>query len=555
MSRCHRRDVLKGGSLAMAVAALAWPGDAAAPAACEVRTPLGRLRGLRQGGADAYLDIPYGEQVSGVNRFKAATPVPGWTGVRDATRLGAASFQRAAKSWAIGEPPNAEECLVLNIWTSSAPGRDRPVMVYSHGGGLTLGSSGTIYTNGANLARMQDVVVVATNHRLGLLGFLYLDALGGEEYAGSGNIGLTDIRLALEWIQQNIAAFGGDPNNVMIFGESGGGLKTSCLYAMPAAANLFHKASIESGPGIRLLSRDDAAENSERVLQSLKLGKSNWRDMVNIPPQQILDAQEALAKATTGRDIYGGAKGIAAVGLGGIGPVLDGHVFIAHPFDPDAPTTSSGKPLIVGGNHDEETSFAAMRGDLEAFRLDEAGLAGRLGTMLGTDAPTAIEVYRRDRPQATPGQIYIAIRSALFSGIGARVIAERKSAQGKAPVYVYDLTYARGDVVPGTNYPFGALHGLDMPIKFCNTDPPPADSGLFPLAGLRPERVAMAHNMSALWAGFARTGKPQAEGVPDWPAYTSDTRDVMYLDVACSVMRDPDPNVRAFWAAHASRAA
>jgi para-nitrobenzyl esterase len=556
MTLFHRRDLLKQGSLAFGALGASLvpsvPLFAQAVDQCQVRTPLGRARGIRAGGADSYLGLPYGEGVSGAKRFLAATPVKPWRGIYDATHLRPGSMQRAFKSWAPGEPPNAEECLFLNVWTPSDPKPGRPVMIYSHGGGVTLGSSGTIYTNGANLAAHQDVVVVSTNHRLGLLGFLYLDGLGGEEYAGSGNRCLTDIALALEWVQRNIEAFGGDPGNVTIFGESGGGLKTSCLYAMPAAAKGFHKASIESGPGIRLMEPAAAQDSTDRVLRYLGLDRSTWRELAGIPPQRILDAQEQLAKDTADMSPFLGARGIASVGLGGIGPVRDGHVFTAHPFDPAAPDISRDKPLITGGNAEEETSFAFMRGDIDAFRLDEAGLLDRARKEVRDAAPDLIAAYRKDRPGATPSQIYIAFRSALFSGTGARVIAERKVAQGGAPVYLYNLTYARGDAVPGTSYPFGALHGLDMPIKFDNPDPPPADAGLDPLAGLRPERTAMCRTMSTLWANFARTGKPSAPGQPDWPAYSADGRAVMCIDVACRVEKDPDPAARAFWDGYAS---
>jgi para-nitrobenzyl esterase len=553
MTVLHRRDLLKGGAVSMAVSMMPGLARAADIASCEVRVPAGRLRGIRAGGADSYLGIPYGEGVSGEHRFKPARPAQDWHGTHDATHLRPGSMQRAAKSWAPGEPPNAEECLFLNVWVPTGAKPGRPVMVYNHGGGVTLGSSGTIYTNGAHLAAHQDVVVVSTNHRLGLLGYLYLDHLGGEEYAGSGNGGISDIALALRWVQRNIAAFGGDPGNVMIFGESGGGLKTSCLYAMPAAAPYFHKASIESGPGIRLMEREAAMDSTDRVLRSLGLDRSTWRELARVPAQRLLDAQEQLEKDMAGVDAFRGRDGIASVGLGGIGPVRDGHVFTAHPFDPEAPAVSKNKPLITGGNAEEETSFAFMRGDMDAFRLDEAGLAARARQVVGDGAPDMIAAYRRDRPDASPSQIYIAMRSALFSGIGARTIAERKHAQGGAPVYLYRLTYARGDMVPGTTYPFGALHGLDMPIKFDNPDPPPPETGLDPLAGPRPERVAMCRTMSELWASFARNGWPSAAGQPEWPAYSLDTRAVMCIDLPCRVETDPNPAERAFWDARPSK--
>ena len=191
--------------------------------------------------------------------------------MRDAVALGAPAIQPGQRR---NEPPQSEDCLFLNVWTPAADGRKRPVMFYSHGGGFTTGSGGAGYQDGGNLARTWDVVVVATNHRLGLMGYLYLGDLGGEEYATSGNQGLLDICDGLKWVHENIEAFGGDPANVMIFGESGGGAKTSCLYAMPAAAPFFNKASIESGPGIRMMPRDAAAETTLMVLKYLGIEKS-----------------------------------------------------------------------------------------------------------------------------------------------------------------------------------------------------------------------------------------------------------------------------------------
>ena len=198
-----------------------------------MKTAYGRLRGLQNAGLATFKGIPYAGSVSGANRFKAAPPLKPWTGVRDALALGAPSLQPGQRR---NEPPQDEDCLFLNVWTPAADGRKRPVMFYSHGGGFTTGSAGSGYQDGGNLARTWDVVVVATNHRLGLMGYLYLGDLGGEEYATSGNQGLLDICDGLKWVHENIEAFGGDPANVMIFGESGGGAKTSCLYAMPSAA-------------------------------------------------------------------------------------------------------------------------------------------------------------------------------------------------------------------------------------------------------------------------------------------------------------------------------
>lgn len=241
-------------------------GQTAAGETVEVKTAYGRLRGKRTGDLVTFKGVPYAGSVSGANRFKAPPPLERWTSVRDAFTPGPPSFQPNQRP---GEPPMSENCLVLNIWTPAADQRRRPVMFYNHGGGFVIGSGSTWYQDGGNLARKYDVVVVATNHRLGLLGYLFLADIAGEEYATSGNQGPLDIVAGLKWVDENIEAFGGDPHNVMVFGESGGGAKTSCIYAMPSAKDFFNKSSIESGPGIDMTPRDMATQTAKMVLDEL----------------------------------------------------------------------------------------------------------------------------------------------------------------------------------------------------------------------------------------------------------------------------------------------
>ena len=296
--RLTRREFVARGSMALACASALPSGLAFAESetleSVEVNTSYGRIRGMRSDGLATFKGIPYAGSVSGTNRFKAAPPLQPWTGVRDALQLGAPSLQPGGQRR--NEPPSSEDCLFLNVWTPAADERKRPVMFYSHGGGFVVGSGGAAYQDGGNLARTWDVVVVATNHRLGLMGFLYLGELGGEEYATSGNQGLLDIRDGLKWVHENIEAFGGDPNNVMIFGESGGGAKTSCLYAMPSAEPYFNKASIESGPGIRMMPRDSATETTIMTLKQLGLEKDDWRKLLDVSADKLLDVQVELGK-------------------------------------------------------------------------------------------------------------------------------------------------------------------------------------------------------------------------------------------------------------------
>ena len=410
-------------------------------------------------------------------------------------------------------------------------------MVYNHGGGFRTGSGGSTSQDGANLARMYDVVVVATNHRLGSLGFLYLDEIAGEEYKGSGNRGVQDIALALEWINKNIGLFGGDSRNVMIFGESGGGMKTSCLYAMPEAAPYFHKASIESGPGVELIPAETAAETTRLVLDYLSISPKDWKKLLEVPTEKLLEAQEKIPQKQNPNAL--GFHGIGNSGIGSFGAVKDGFVLPEHPFEPIAPAISKNKPLLVGWNEDEYIFFAMVGGDKEVFTISEDQLKSRLEKDLGENASIVFETYKKANPGKTPGEIYIAIRSIHFMGLGSIRIAERKSLQGGAPVYLYNFGYKSNNKVPGTEFETGSMHALDIPFKFYNVE-----TGM---PGTKPDRFEAAKNMTELWTSFARTGKPAANTQPEWPAYNLKYRPTFRIDVQCEVINNRFGEEREMW--------
>jgi para-nitrobenzyl esterase len=534
--RLTRRDIFSYGSIAFACAATGFADETRY---VEAKTAYGRIRGTQEEGLATFKGIPYAGSVSGANRFKAAPPLKPWTGVRDALALGAPAIQPGQRR---NEPAQSEDCLFLNVWTPAADGRKRPVMFYSHGGGFTTGSGGAGYQDGGNLARTWDVVVVATNHRLGLMGYLYLGELGGEEYATSGNQGLLDICDGLKWVRDNIEAFGGDPANVMIFGESGGGAKTSCLYAIPAAAPFFNKASIESGPGIRMMPRDSAAETTLMALKQLGLEKSDWRKLLEVPVDKLLAAQTDLAQQARGGGpltMTGGRKGMGGNSRpGGFGPVVDGKVLPHHPFDPEAPAISRNKPLLSGYNRDETIFFFQQQRNTEVFNLTEASLKERLGREFGANASAVYEAYHKSRPDALPADLYIAISTARMIGIGAVTIAERKYAQHGAPVYMYIFTHESDALVPGTQHKVGAAHAQEIVYKFNNVRPGGPGGA---------ESVKAAHNMSEMWSTFARTGRPAAKGQPDWPAYTTEKRSTMEINAECKVVDDPYSLERRLW--------
>jgi para-nitrobenzyl esterase len=511
----------------------------------ETETAYGKIRGSREVGVNIFKGIPYAGLVSGAYRFRRPAKLQPWSGVRDALELGPPAIQPPRQN----EPEPVEDCLFLNIWTPDNDAGKRPVMFYSHGGGFVIGSGGAPLQDGANLARNFDVVVVQTNHRLGLLGFLFLEELAGPDYAGSGNQGILDIAQGLAWVNENIAAFGGDPDNVMIFGESGGGAKTSCLYAIPEAAPYFNKASIESGPGVRMVTPEMAAETTHQVLKALDIAPNEWRKLLDVPAATLLDVQSQFPPVPPHqRKRRNGGQ--TEPSRGGFGPVVDGHILPNHPFDPTAPAISSHKPLMVGWNEDEYTFFAWQRGDTTLFKLDFAELPEKLEPQLGKDAGASarriVDTYRQAMPDASAPDIFVAISSIMMMGLGSIEIAEKKALQGDAPVYLYNFGYKSEQKIPGTEYALGTPHAMDISFKFNNQTPTsPPDI----LAGNNPDRFIASRQMAELWATFARTGVPAAANVPEWPVYTLTNRATMRIDTSCEVLYDRFRDELAAWRA------
>jgi para-nitrobenzyl esterase len=547
----NRRRFLQSGSACLGLAlqqpraAFLWGGPSDT---VEVGTPLGVLRGSKENGVVSFKGVPYAGPVDGERRFRQAPALQPWNGTRDALQLGPPSWQPGKTYFGIGEPTPQENCLVLTVWTPGLDRKRRPVMFYSHGGGFVVGSSGSPLQDGSSLAREYDVVVVSSNHRLGLLGYLYLGELGGEEYATSGNQGLLDIADALKWVNANIESFGGDSGNVMIFGESGGGAKTSCLYAMPSAKNFFNKASIESGPGIRMLEKETASETTRMVLRHLGLQDQEWRKLLAVPVDKLVETQVAVGRPPSlpGARL-GWSRGISGLlGPGAFAPVVEGRILPNHPFDPVAPTISKEKPLIVGTNRDESTFFFWERKATDVFELTFATLKERLQKELGTNADVVLKAYQESRPGASPSDIYVAITTAGMFWVGALTLAERKVAQRDAAVYSYLFVHESDYVIPGTSHKFGAGHATEIPYKFNNIEVLKSMGG-GGFIGANESSAATAHNMSEMWATFARTGRPGAKGQPEWPAYDLKNRATMEIDAQCKVVRDPYGKERELW--------
>lgn len=504
-----------------------------------VETAHGRLRGLMSGGIAVFKGVRYGADTTGANRFLPPQPVARWAGVRDATGYGnhapqmPADRRRAYADLIMYDlQPGAmgEDCLVMNIWTPSASpsgaGR-RPVMVHLHGGGFYAGSGNSPQFDGEMLARFGDAVVVTLNHRLGSFGFLDLSELGGARYAQSGAAGMLDIVAALGWIQENIAAFGGDPSRVLVFGQSGGGLKTGVLMAMPSARGLFHRAGVMSGSVLRVATPDTARKAAAEFVASLGLGKDPLRQLQAMPMHTLLAAQVAMENADR-------ARGEAPRAFS---PVLDGTAIPRHPFDPDAPAVSAEVPMIVGTTLDER---AYRRVD---FNADEASLLkfaeARVGA--GDEARKLVAMYRDEDPSASPYILQARIDTDMTFRRAANLQAARKAVAGAAPVH----TYLWKIPSPAYGGRYGAPHGTDIG--------PSLHDIRHGLNGPSAESVRLAGQLAGAWVAFAATGDPDNARTPNWPAYTLARRSTLVFEGDSSRTRaqdDPRQAFRSYWAAH-----
>jgi para-nitrobenzyl esterase len=503
-----------------------------------VETNCGKIRGLADNGVNVFKGVRYAESPAGVGRFAAPRKLQPWTGVRDAFEFGNRAMQdenafalppALLKLFAQREmPPMSEDCLVLNVWTPAVnDGRKRPVMFWCHGGAFISGSGDSPWYDGTSLCRKGDVVVVTINHRLGAFGYLHLGELGGEEFTASGNAGMLDIVAALEWVRDNIAAFGGDAGNVTIFGESGGGAKVSVLMAMPAARGLFHKAIIQSGPAVQMASRDDASETARQLLAELDLGPAQASKLRGIPAPELARAQAAVLKKVS-------MMSFANRRRVGFNPVIDGKHLPGGPFEPAAPEISANVPLMIGTNKDEMTLFFAFAPWLDG--LDEDGMRQRVRMFVGDQADRIIEPYRRARPRDSLRDLVLAIATDHAMRMPSLVIADRKVAQQAAPVFVYMFTWE----TPVLDGKLKSPHALEIPFVFDNVQ----SSGL---TGDSPTRFALAEKMSRTWLAFARTGNPNNEGIPDWPRYSIERRPTMMFDNQCRVENDPYRAERTAW--------
>jgi para-nitrobenzyl esterase len=501
-----------------------------------VETAEGRVRGLVSGGIAVFKGLPYGADTSGRNRFMPPQPVKKWSGIRDAFDYGNIAPQIPGdrrRGYAdlilndIQPGGMGEDCLVLNLWTPEPKtSSKRPVIVRFHGGGFYGGSSNSPGSDGEMLARFGDCVVVTVNHRLSALGFLYLGDSG--TFADSGSVGMQDLVAALQWVQRNVGAFGGDPNRVLIFGQSGGGAKVSHLLAMPSAKGLFHRAGVMSGSRLVAMKREEGAQAADRLLQKLGIAKSNIGKLQSLPFSTILAAQ---AEVEAGERSRGEAPRSFAPVIGASVP--------RDPFSPDAPAESAHVPLIVSSTLDERSYRESN------FEMTWDAVRKVLDRMVGGDAARVLAMYRNEDPSASPFIINARVITDTTFRRNAQIMAERKAAQaakGGAPVWSYLWT------TPSSAFGgrYGATHAADVA--------PSMHDIRFPLSGPNTNNLRLADQLAGAWAAFAATGDPNNARTPRWPTYDATRRTTLVFGDPTNAVDDPRREFRELWDKRASNA-
>lgn len=499
-------------------------------------TKYGKVQGFMLRGIYQFRGIPYGADTSGKNRFMPPQPPELWDDVRPAVWWGNTAPQimnnRYGNQWASfvdhwNYDDVSEDCLRLNIWTPATDNARRPVLVWLHGGGYTNGNGiEQDGYDGESLSRKGDIVFVSINHRLGPIGFSDLSGVGGEKYKHSGNVGALDMVAALEWVRDNIENFGGDPGNVTIMGQSGGGAKVCVLAAMPAAQGLIHKAVPLSGSTIEAIPQDYSSKLGKYILQEAGLQDSEVDKLQEMPWEDYIHlANKALQKASA--EI--GTPGMR----GGFGPVADGINLPLGKFYSEADGLSSDVPMMICTTF-HEWSMTRTNPELEQITkegvIDMLSKGGMRGGNLGDKAGTVVEAYQKVFPNAKPAEL-LALISSNRKGVIAT--ADAKATQ-KAPVYLAWF----GWEPPLFNGRMRAFHCLDICFWFANTDLMLTHTG----GGIRPRQLS--ENMSGALLQFMRTGDPNGGGLPQWNRYSTANGETMILNDNCELKNDPDREAR-----------
>lgn len=520
--RLSRRSVIQASAAMAGLLFLPSCASGAAKAAT-LETPQGKINGMSINGVRSFKGLAYGQSTGGKNRFLPPKPAEGWTGTFDATAVGAPCHQRNTDYPAWIDPVAAsEDCLKLNVWAPEDADK-LPVMVWIHGGGFASGSGGLPLYDGAEMARKGGVILVTVNHRLNIYGYTYLGS-GDPRFETSSNAGQLDLVEALRWIRTSIASFGGDPENVTIFGESGGGAKISALMAMQVARGLFHKAIVQSGSSLTVADIASGEETATAVYANLGLQHGDFDALQAMSAERLNSCFNTLAPGTMtasgGRSHY-------------FGPVGDNIVLPEKTWTPSAPALSADIPLLVGSNLHESVSFLDRR--IRTPPTDDLTLADLVaqfsfGNSISKDrASELIQHYRELSPDASRLDLLVRITTDAGFWLSANMQAERKAEQNHAPAYVYEFNWETPC--------FGgewSLHAIEIPFIFGNLEYASAWDGedndqQRAAADPSGARFAVADQMLEVWTTFARTGNPSTETVGDWSPYSEADRNTMVL--------------------------
>lgn len=501
-------------SVAGLLAGLYLTGCSSAPAQNQkpvVETTYGAVSGSVEDGVLSFKGIPYAQ----AERFMPPQAPDAWEGVREHTVFGPIAMQ--VNSWSPEDVMDEHKLFTVNVWTQGVnDGRKRPVMFWLHGGGFSVGASDDPITDGKMLAEKGDVVLVSVNHRLNILGFLDLSSFG-DEYADSANVGMLDVVAALQWVNKNIQKFGGDPDNVTIFGESGGGGKVGTLLSMPAAQGLFHKAIIQSGALVNVMTKEKSTSVGEALVDVLGLTGDDLSRLHTMPYKELVAAGNKALERTVGLRVPGSTT------MSGFGPVPDGVNLLQQPFTPGFADLSNDIPLLIGSTLNELVKPAY---DEKQLTLTEA--RERLVKSYGDKTDDYIQLFAQAYPDHSP-QDLLSI-DTLFRP-NTIVTADAWSVTSNAPVYTYLLTW-KSPVEDNTK---GSFHGLDIPLAFKNIE-----LGKH-WTGTTPEAHQVAEIMSSAWINFARSGNPNVAGLlPDWRAYSPENGETMIFDTTPHVVNHHD---------------
>ena len=485
-----------------------------------IETQYGKVRGTSHGTVSVWKGIPFAQPPVGKLRFRPPQPPEPWTGVRDATKFGLIAPQVSAPLASLfgngaTEIPTGEDCLYLNVWSPGVSGKKRPVLVWIHGGGFVGGSGSTPWYDGTAFATHGDVVIVTLNYRLGVLGFLYLGDLISDGSASIGNYGMLDQVAALQWVHDNIEAFGGDPDNVTVVGESAGAMSIGVLLAMPSARGLFQKAVLQSGASHGVPTREIASKVAREFLSVV--GTDDAASLMELPVAQLLEAQAHISRRR---------------GLLSLRPAVDGISLPVQPFAAYSTGSADGVALLIGTNRDEMKLFTAM--DPQQAKLDEAVLKH----LFGETGSEVISTYAAAHPGESQDEAWVDFLTDRTFRIPAIRLAESQ-VKRDVPVWMYRFDWL-STAFEGR---LGACHALEIPFVWDNLN----RAGASPLTGESPTRQALADKMHASWIAFLQNGDPNTSTLPQWPAYTTEQRATMIFNDECQVMNDPQSAERRLW--------